>query len=115
MKPSKFIIPPQQMRELLLVYHIDENDESRCSSQPSTSIAYLNLTSGDEVLRQRLQKVVALRSTSPRGSQHQEAADNSKSFTLKNASNRALLAHFPEQETVSMGECIQQNVMYMYM
>lgn len=97
--PSKFIVPAQQMKEFQIVYHANQADEDRCKSYPAP-LACLRLTTGDEVLRQRLQKVVTQRFLSSLVSQHQERGATSR---LKNASNEAFLTHFHEQETVPTG------------
>ena len=111
MTPSKFIVPPQQIKDLLLVYHTNERDESHCRFSPAL-LACIKLTTGDEVMRQRWQKVVTRRLVSSlAASQHrdEEAGEREKggggaSSRLKNASNKVFLAHFPEQEAVVSGE-----------
>lgn len=90
------------MKELLLVYHADERDEARCSSH-TAPLALLKLTTGDEVLRQRLQKVVSRGLKLSPASQHQQV-DGGRGLRLKNDSViGALLSHFHEQDTVPMG------------
>lgn len=112
--PSKIIVPPQQIKDLLLVYHTNKRDESHCRSS-SALLACIKLTTGDEIMRQRWQKVVTRRLVSSlAASQHRdgdrdgEAKEREKgrgaSSRLKNASNKAFLAHFPEQEAVVSGE-----------
>ena len=112
--PSKSIIPPQQIKDLLLIYHTNERDEYHCRSYPAL-LACIKLTTGDEIMRQRLQKVMTRRFVSSLASQHQiqdrggeregeGKREKGASFRLKNASNKVFLAHFPEQEAVSSGE-----------
>ena len=102
MIPSKLIIPPQQIKDVQLVYHTNERDEAHCSSYPAL-LACLKLTTGDEILRQRLQRVVTQRLLSSLDSQHQEGEGGAPSSRMKNASNEVFLAHFPEQEAVPTG------------
>ena len=106
MTPSKFILPPQQIKDLLLVYHTNERDESHCRSYPAL-LACIKLTTGDEILRQRLQRTVTRRFVSSLASQQPEGEGErgrGTSSRLKNASNKVFLAHFPEQEDVPSGE-----------
>ena len=104
MTPSKVIVPPRQKRELQLVYHANERDEALCSSFPAP-LASLKLTTGDEVLRQRLQKVISQRLLSSLSDQRYEGGSDGGGpwSRLRNASNKALMTHFPEQETVPSG------------
>ena len=115
--PSKLVVPPHQIKDLQLIYHVNERDEATCSSHrrnpPSSPspLACIKLTTGDEVLRQRLQKIFGQRLRTSLAGQSRERGENGvrPALKLKNSSNEALLTHFPEQEAVLTG-----TYMYMY-
>ena len=101
--PSNFIIPPQQIKDLLLVYHTNETDESHCSSYPAL-LACVKLTTGDEILRQRLQTVVTRKCIDSSANLPKDGArKEGTSLKLKNATNKVYLAYFSEQEAVATG------------
>ena len=98
MTPPQFVIPPQQMGELLLVYNMSGSVPPTCPSP----LACLKLVTGDELVRQRLCRV------------YTKQKDGSPNWSLRNPDNKVYLKPFKHQESVPTGLCMQLQLQHIH-
>ena len=95
--PPEFVLHPQQMQELSVVYHPSSSEEAAKCSEISAPLARLVLLNGDEIIRQRFQRAMAA------GKEHQAVEGEHSQRTeyqLSCALNKTFLQRFPGQEAV---------------
>ena len=94
--PAEFVLHPQQMQDLSVVYQPSSSEEVARCSETATPLARLVLLNGDEIIRQRLQRAMAAGAA---GSEQAEGEDG-RECRLNNTFNETFLQRFPGQESV---------------